>query len=137
MDRSNRKWGKLAKRVRRSRGMTLVEIMVVVAIIGMIMGAVAVGAMSTLSKAKIKNTKVIIHTVQEALVHYATDNTDACPKSLSELVSQKYLTKEPKDEWGQPLIFVCPGTHTPDGADVSSKGPNKQEGDTDDIHSWD
>src|SRR5215470_14035304 len=87
---------------RNRRGMTLVEIMVVVAIIGMIMGAVAVGAVSQLEKARVKNTKVIIHTVQEALVHYSTDNTDSCPKSLSELVSQKYLNKEPKDEWGQP-----------------------------------
>ncbi len=68
---------------RRARGMTLVEIMVVVAIIGMIMGAVAVGAISQLEKAKVKNTKMIIHNVQEALVHYATDNTDSCPKALS------------------------------------------------------
>jgi general secretion pathway protein G len=132
MDRSKQK----SRRARRSRGMTLVEIMVVVAIIGMIMGAVAVGAMSTLDKAKVKNTKVIIHTVQEALVHYATDNTDSCPKALTELVSQKYLSKEPKDEWGQPLVFVCPGQHNPDGADIVSKGKDKAEGTADDIKSW-
>src|ERR1700753_4205751 len=100
--RMDRRWQQKRAR-RRTRGMTLVEIMVVVAIIGMIMGAVAVGAMSTFEKAKVKNTRVIIHTVQESLVHYATDNTDACPKSLSDLVAQKYLTKEPKDDWGQPL----------------------------------
>src|SRR3954464_7370107 len=121
----------------KARGMTLVEIMVVVAIIGMIMGAVAVGAMSQLEKAKVKNTKMIIHTVQEALVHYATDNTDSCPKGLGDLVAQKYLSKEPKDEWGQPLVWVCPGTHSSDSADIVSKGPNKTEGDQDDIHSWD
>ena len=133
MDRSKQK----SRRARRSRGMTLVEIMVVVAIIGMIMGAVAVGAMSTYDRAKVKNTRMIIHTVQEALVHYATDNTDACPKALTELVSQKYLSKEPKDDWGQPLLFVCPGQHNPDGADIVSKGKDKAEGTTDDIRSWD
>ena len=132
----DRRW-KQKKARRRTRGMTLVEIMVVVAIIGMIMGAVAVGAMSQLAKAKVKNTKMIIHSVQEALVHYATDNTDACPKSLSELVTGKYLSKDPKDEWGQPLIFVCPSAHGSDSADVSSKGPDKVEGGTDDIKSWD
>ena len=116
--------------------MTLVEIMVVVAIIGMIMGSVAVGALGAFEKAKVKNTKIIIHTVQESLVHYATDNTDACPKSLSELVAQKYLTKEPKDDWGQPLIFSCPGQHNPDGADIVSKGKDKTEGTADDIKSW-
>ncbi len=136
MDRSKQRVTKMVKRARRSRGMTLVEIMVVVAIIGMIMGAVAVGAMGQLDKAKVKNTKMIIHTVQEALVHYATDNTDSCPKALNELVTQKYLSKEPKDEWGQPLVFVCPGQHTPDGADIMSKGKDKAEGTADDIKSW-
>lgn len=135
MDRSKLR-GKVARR--RTRGMTLVEIMVVVAIIGMIMGAVAVGAMSQLEKAKKKNTAMIIHNVQEALVHYATDNTDSCPKSLQELVSQKYLTKDPKDDYGQPLMYTCPGSHNTDGADVWSKGKNKQDesGSGDDIASW-
>jgi general secretion pathway protein G len=134
MDRSIR--GKLARRRVRRRGMTLVEIMVVVAIIGMIMGAVAVGAMSQLKKAKVKNTKMIIHNVQEALVHYATDNTDACPKSLGDLVAQKYLNKDPKDDWGQPLMYVCPSTHGSDSADVWSKGEDKQDGTQDDLRSW-
>jgi len=129
--------GRLAqRRRRRTRGMTLVEIMVVVAIIGMIMGAVAVGAMSQLEKAKVKNTKMIIHNVQEALVHYATDNTDSCPKSLGDLVSQKYLNKDPKDDYGQPLMYVCPSTHGSDTADVWSKGKDKQDGTQDDIRSW-
>jgi general secretion pathway protein G len=129
--------GRLAqRRRRRTRGMTLVEIMVVVAIIGMIMGAVAVGAMSQLEKAKVKNTKMIIHNVQEALVHYATDNTDSCPKGLGDLVSQKYLNKDPKDDWGQPLMYVCPSTHGGDSADVWSKGKDKQDGTQDDIRSW-
>ena len=135
MDRSIR--GKLARRRRRTRGMTLVEIMVVVAIIGMVMGAVAVGAVGALNKAKIRNTKVIVHTVQEALVHYATDNTDGCPKSLNDLVTQKYLSKEPKDGWDQTLLFTCPGQHNPDGADIVSKGKDRTEGTPDDIKSWD
>jgi general secretion pathway protein G len=134
MDRSRIR-GMLA-RGRRARGMTLVEIMVVVAIIGMIMGAVAVGAMSQLEKAKVKNSKMIIHNVQEALVHYATDNTDSCPKSLQDLVAQKYLNKDPKDDWGQPLMYVCPSTHGSDGADVWSKGKDKQDGTQDDLRSW-
>jgi general secretion pathway protein G len=134
MDRSTKRT--LASRRRRARGMTLVEIMVVVAIIGMIMGAVAVGAMSQLEKAKVKNTKMIIHNVQESLVHYATDNTDSCPKALGDLVAQKYLTKDPKDDWGQPLMYACPSTHGGDSADVWSKGKDKTDGTADDIKSW-
>jgi general secretion pathway protein G len=135
MDRSSMRRA-LQRRRHRARGMTLVEIMVVVAIIGMIMGAVAVGAMGQLEKAKKKNTQMIIHNVQEALVHYATDNTDSCPKSLNDLVAQKYLNKDPKDDYGQPLMYACPSTHGSDSADVWSRGKDKQDGTADDITSW-
>ena len=119
------------------RGMTLIEIMVVVAIIGMLMGTVGVYAFGRLEKAKVTDTKMVIKNVEQALVHYQTDNTDACPKSVSDLVSQKYLTKEPLDPWGQVLIFKCPGQHNAEGADIVSKGKDKQEGTADDITSWD
>lgn len=125
---------------RRMRGMTLVEIMVVVAIIGMLMGTVGVYAYGRLEKARVSDTKMVIHSVEQALVHYQTDNSEGCPKSLSELQTQKYLTKEPKDAWGSPLIFVCPGTHNPDSADITSLGKDKKEGGEGtnaDIHSWD
>lgn len=119
-----------------ARGMTLVEIMVVVAIIGMLMGTVGVYAYGRLEKAKITNTKVIIKNIEQALVHFQTDNTEGCPKTLSDLFAQKYMTKEPIDAWGQPLVFKCPGEHNSDGADVISKGKDKQQGTADDIKSW-
>jgi general secretion pathway protein G len=119
-----------------ARGMTLVEIMVVVAIIGMLMGTVGVYAFGRLQQAKVTDTKIIIKAVDQAMVHFQTDNTDSCPKSLSDLYTQKYLTKEPVDAWGQQLIFKCPGEHNTDGADIVSKGKDKQEGTTDDIKSW-
>jgi general secretion pathway protein G len=130
-----KKWG---RRVVRStaRGMTLIEIMVVVAIIGMLMGTVAVGAFGQLEKTKVKNAKMVIKAVEQGLVAYQTDNTDGCPKALVDLYTQKYLTKEPKDPWGEPLVFKCPGEHNSDGADIVSKGKDKQEGTADDIKSW-
>lgn len=124
------------RRSRRSRGMTLIEIMVVVAIISMLMGTVAIGAFSQLEKAKVKNAKMIIKACEQGLIAYQTDNTDSCPKQLVDLYSQKYITKEPKDPWGEPLIFKCPGEHNKDGADLVSKGKDKQEGTPDDIKSW-
>jgi len=132
---------RLATRLRRlrnraQRGMTLIEIMVVVAIISMLMGTVAVGAFSQLEKSKVKNAKMIIKNVESALIAYQTDNTDSCPKQLVDLYTQKFLTKEPKDPWGEPLIFKCPGEHNKDGADLVSKGKDKQEGTADDIKSW-
>lgn len=134
MKRTQRSQNRLVRSFQR--GMTLIEIMVVVAIIGMLMGTVGVYAFGRLKKAKVTDTKMVIKSVEQALVHYQTDNTDACPKSLSELVSQKYLTKEPNDAWGQPLTFRCPGEKNRDGADIVSRGEDKQEGTADDIKSW-
>src|SRR5262245_28580801 len=102
MNMARKHRGKLARAFQR--GMTLIEIMVVVAIIGMLMGTVGVYAFGRLKKAKITNTKMVIKNVEQALVHYQTDNTDQCPKTLSDLFAQKYLTKEPVDSWGQALI---------------------------------
>jgi general secretion pathway protein G len=118
------------------RGMTLIEIMVVVAIIGMLMGTVGVYAFGRFEKAKITDTKMVIKNVEAALVHYQTENTDSCPKGISDLVAQKIMPKEPLDAWGQSLMFKCPGEHNPDGADIVSKGKDKQEGTADDIKSW-
>ena len=118
-------------------GMTLIEIMVVVAIIGLLMGTVGVVAYRRYQKAKLTNAKQIIANVQQALGHYRLETNQDCPSDAKELYTKKFLTKEPKDPWGQELIFKCPGEHDTEGADISSKGPDKQEGTEDDITSWD
>ena len=40
------------------------------------------------------------------------------------------------DRWGEPYQYRIPGKHHPDGYDVFSKGPDKQEGTRDDIGNW-
>ena len=54
------------------------------------------------------------------------DNNNECPKSIDDLVAQKYLPKKQKDPWGKDFIMHCPGTINTDGADVVSAGPDKQ-----------
>ena len=117
-------------------GMTLIEIMVVVAIIGLMMGTVGVVAYRRYQKAKITNAKQVIANVQQALGHFRLETNEDCPPDVKELFAKKFLTKEPKDPWGQELIFKCPGEHDTEGADISSMGPDKQEGNEDDIKSW-
>jgi general secretion pathway protein G len=118
------------------RGMTLIEIMVVVAIIGLMMGTVGVVAYNRYQKAKLTNAKQIVNNIKQALVHYAMDSEDPCPKDLHELYTSKLIDKDPKDPWGEDLLYKCPGEHETDGADVISKGPDKKEGTEDDIKSW-
>ena len=121
----------------RELGMTLIEIMVVVAIIGLLMGTVGVVAYNRFQKAKLTNAKMIVKNMQEAIVHYFMDNQDKCPSDLKALYTEKYINKEPKDPWGEDLTFKCPGEKDTQGADITSMGPDRKDGTEDDIQSWD
>ena len=50
--------------------------------------------------------------------------------------SAKYLKDVHKDPWGKDFTLRCPGQKDPESADVSSSGPDKQDGTADDIKSW-
>jgi type II secretory pathway pseudopilin PulG len=111
--------------------------MIVLAIIAMIAGGVGVALFSRFKKAQISATKMRVKAVREAVTQYMIE-TPSCPKSMDELLSGKYIDKDKmKDAWGGNIVLKCPGTGDPEGADVSSPGPDKQDGTADDIKSWD
>jgi len=121
---------------RSDAGMTLIEIMVVVAIIGLLMGTVGIVGYSRFKKASVTTTKSVLVTMSSAVETYLMDNNGDCPKDLEELYAEKIINKKPKDAWGQPLIYKCPGDHNKDTADIVSKGPDKKEGTEDDLKNW-
>ena len=41
-----------------------------------------------------------------------------------------------KDAWGNDLVYESPGQYNENTYDLSSTGPNGQEGDDDDITNW-
>jgi general secretion pathway protein G len=117
-------------------GFTLLEIMIVLAIIAMIAGGVGVALFNKFKKAQIQTTKMRVKAVRESVTQYMIE-TPSCPKSMEELLSGKYIDKDKmKDAWGANIVLKCPGTNDPEGADVSSPGPDKQDGTADDIKSW-
>jgi general secretion pathway protein G len=121
---------------RRQAGFTLLEIMIVLAIIAMIAGGVGVTLFNRFKKAQISTTKIRVKAVREAVTQYMIE-TPSCPKSMEELFSGKYIDKDKmKDPWGSNITMKCPGTNDTEGADVASPGPDKQEGTADDIKSW-
>jgi len=132
---SIRKWLKARKAVvRAARGMTLLEIMVVIAIIGIVTSAIAVGVVGYLNRAKVQACKAKIHNISQAIEVYMMDSD--CPQSLSVLAdSSNALLKEKqlKDEWQQEFIFNCPSQKEGRSYDLCSKGPDKREGTPDDI----
>ena len=68
---------------RSQLGMTLIEIMVVVAIIGLLMGTVGVVAYRRYKQAKLTNAKQIIANVQQALGHAYISSTRVYRQPLS------------------------------------------------------
>jgi len=123
------------------KGFSLLEIMVVITIMTMIMGAVGVGVMSYLDKSKIKQSRIDISTISNALDLYKTEfgRYPDSEDGLSRLVEEKILKEKkiPKDPWGNDFIYIYPGSNNEDSFDLYSFGPDGKEGGNDDIVNWD
>ena len=118
-------------------GMTLLEVLIVLALISLIAGAIGVTVFNNYKRGQVRAAKLIVKEVGGAVQQYMIDNNQDCPPGLEELVNQKYLKKNSlKDPWGKPFTVKCPGELDSDGIDISSPGPDKQEGTEDDIQSW-
>jgi general secretion pathway protein G len=119
------------------RGFTLLEIMIVLAIMGLLVTGVSIKVFSQLKKAKISTAKIGVKKVSDAAARFMAGSGAGCPKGIEELIAQGELSKgDARDPWGTAYVFRCPGTQDPDGVDVVSWGPDKTDGTPDDIRSW-
>jgi general secretion pathway protein G len=132
-----RKLGRGRGRGRISSGFSLLEIMIVLALIGMIGAGVAVVVNRSFQNAKLKIAKERIKEISQGVTTYMIDSNSSCPKGLDDLVAQKYVARaSAKDPWGKEFTLRCPGQNDTDGADITSAGPDKADGTADDIKSW-
>lgn len=135
------------KIARRVSGFTLVEIMLVVAIIGILAALVipkiagkSEEARETAAAADIKGG------IKSALDEFEVDN-GRYPKTLQDLLQQPQNAKNwhgpyldppqlPVDPWGNPYQYLYPGKHNPTGYDLWSMGLDGKSGTSDDIGNW-
>ena len=140
----------LARRVRRSSGgFTLIEIMLVVGIITVLMGAAIYHLAGNLEQAKIVVAEGDIQTVAAQLKSYESfagflPSNEQGLKALIERPTTapqperwtQMLQSLPTDPWKQPYVYRYPGRKNPRSFDLYSLGPDKQDGTGDEIGNW-
>ncbi len=116
------------------KGMTLIEILVVIAIIGIIATVVAVSVVGFLTDAKTESAGILVDNVAESVVSYGVAHR-RLPDALDELVEGRYLkAKQLKDPWGHPLTYAAEiGDPAAARFEVCSAGPDQLDGSDDDI----
>ena len=135
---------------KRMRGFTLVELLVVLAILGLLVGLVGPRVMKTLGTSKTKTARIQIEELSGALDIYRLElgRYPTTSEGLQALVekpgdmenwSGPYLKKSyvPKDPWGFEFEYQSPGEHG--SFDIWSLGADNREGgdgEDQDIRGW-
>lgn len=126
-------------------GFTLLEIMIVVSIIVILLG-LAIGKMGNPTGfAKATAVRADIQSIGTQLMQYEAMNGfyPTTEQGLQALVSQaeseprpqrwyQFFKELPRDPWGNPYIYRCPGIKHPDRYDLYSAGPDRQPDTADD-----
>lgn len=110
--------------LRNERGMTLIEIMIVIAILAGLMAVLGTNVMKSLKESKVSNTKIKMKQIQQALDHYNLNcgtypTTEQGLKALLQDPGKEvcpnwgeaYLkeSKEPKDMWNHTFVYESNG----------------------------
>jgi general secretion pathway protein G len=136
------------------KGFTLIELMVVIAILALLGGIVAPKVIGRLRQAKPQKAKIDITQIETGLDMYAADNGQypTTEQGLQALITKPTSPPEPmnfngpyvkptdfKDPWGAVYVYTSPSTHEGYDFDLYSYGADGQEGgtgDSADIANW-
>jgi general secretion pathway protein G len=139
----------LSSATHKSRGFTLLELLVVMVIIGLLAGYVGPKYFAQIGKSEVKTAKAQIDALGKALDQYRLDTghyptTEQGLASLNSAPSDEpkwqgpYLQKTvPNDPWGKPYQYKYPGEHGE--FDLWSFGKDGQAGGNDefaDVVNW-
>lgn len=123
---------RLRRLAAQRRGVTLVEVLIVVAIMALIAGGVSFMILPKYRQAQIDTANTTARTIRQAATMWRSLKGGAgeCP-SVSRLIEDKEIdpSSTTEDPWGSPFTVTC----TSDDVTVSSPGPDGKDGSKDDI----
>ncbi len=134
------------------RGFTLLEILVVIAIIALLAAFVVPSLVNVQSSAERDITQQMVAQggTLDNMINLFRMNCGQYPKELKELVEKPedeavaskwrgpYIQSADKlkDAWGNDLKYKCPGEFNSETYDLWSVGPDGQDGNEDDVSNW-
>ena len=134
---------------RRHSGFSLMEILIVIALIAAVTGLLITNLDTIFGSNKEKVADIFVNeSVKAPLMAYRINmgnypNSDEGLGALSAAPSGKekrwkgpYIDKLPEDPWGNSYHYRFPGTHNTNGYDIWSDGPDGSSGTEDDIGNW-
>lgn len=125
----------------RRRGFTLMELLLVLAIIGLLMGGGAAVYSGIMDSAKVTKTQTKLGILGGQIQLYSSQKGGRLPTQSAGLQALKAAgmvrsDEELTDAWGQPLIYTFPAKRGGDKYDLWSKGPDNLENTADDVGNW-
>ena len=129
---------KFSQAIRGQKGFTLIEVMIVVAILGVLATLVVVNVGGQTDKANVAAVKSDWQAISQALDLFKLDNFryPTTDQGLEALVNKPdnargwpdggYLRKTPADPWQNPYVYISPGVNGP--YDLYSMGADGAEG---------
>jgi general secretion pathway protein G len=132
------------------RGITLIEMLVVVVIIGLFVGLVGINMFKKADEAKRTAARANISTFMQALGLYKLDTGSypsteeglnalrVKPESATQWAGPYLKSDIPLDPWNHPYLYKYPGEHgdEPDVISLGADGQPNGEGNNADIVSW-
>jgi general secretion pathway protein G len=128
----------------------MLEILVVLAILGLLIGVLLTNVGGNLSRGQEDAARIFVATTMKApLTAYRIDFGDypSTAEGLQALIApppgkenrwRGYVEGDrlPLDPWGEAYVYRYPGTRNPRSYDLFSKGPDRTADTDDDIGNW-